>query len=832
MDVAVPVLLFMRQSPILIVYCLIIISSSNLYSQTNLFRPQIVGQTPSPLTTSVNQPITIELTNLIVVDADLLPVYPNGFTLEVGSGRNYDVSDATVTPDEDFVGRLSVPVRVDDGRFKSRRFEVQIEVSGSTNATPVITGQEPLTINQGETLTIELTHLQVEDPDNEYPADFSLTVVDGDNYTVDGSTITPEANFTGSLTVPVTVNDGNSESDQFNLAIEVGATPNVAPQITGQETLTIAEDTPLTLKPTDLKVTDPDNSYPNDFTITINDGSNYSVSGLIITPDKNFNGDLSVQVFVNDGTANSPVYNLKVTVTAVNDGPVITGQESLETGKNTPLLISLSDLKVSDPDNNYPDGFRLNIQQGSNYTVTGNLINPAPEFTGTLTVNVTVNDGTVNSQPFPLQIVVATPANTPPEIIGQKVISIVQNSSLTIALSHLSVRDPDNTYPIGFSLRVLAGDNYTVQGTTIKPLPNFTDNTLFVKVVVNDGTSDSAPFDLKIQVIPASSTPIINGQKEISVEEDNTVEVSLGQLEVTDNDNPGYPKGFSLTVLPGDENIYTVSGAMVTPAPNLNGFIEVGVKVSDGINVSDEFKLSVLITPVNDAPKISDFDDTPISYEPGNEPADLFPTVDLSDVDNDHLSMVEVGFAPTNFSPENDELLFTADSTTIKAIYDPKGILFLVGYAPIEDYRKIVRTIQYNYRMTLDENGNPSEILSGSRLVYLNVHDGQLPSDTVKREINMETKVALDIPNTFTPNGDQENDTWQIYTRDRALVDKAVIRVFDKKGQLIFESIGLETGWDGISNGQVLPVDTYYYTIDLNLSYMKQTYKGVVTILH
>ncbi|HZI24373.1 MAG TPA: gliding motility-associated C-terminal domain-containing protein, partial [Chryseolinea sp.] len=81
------------------------------------------------------------------------------------------------------------------------------------------------------------------------------------------------------------------------------------------------------------------------------------------------------------------------------------------------------------------------------------------------------------------------------------------------------------------------------------------------------------------------------------------------------------------------------------------------------------------------------------------------------------------------------------------------------------------------------------------------------------------------------PNGDQQNDTWHINLLNTDEVNKAMIKVFDKRGVMIHESIGFEKEWDGSSNGQTLPVDTYYYTIDLNLSYMKKTYKGTVAIL-
>ncbi len=63
--------------------------------------------------------------------------------------------------------------------------------------------------------------------------------------------------------------------------------------------------------------------------MTVADGANYSVSGRTITPDQNFNGALTVPVTVNDGSLNSASFNVRVTVTPVNDAPVITGQNPL-----------------------------------------------------------------------------------------------------------------------------------------------------------------------------------------------------------------------------------------------------------------------------------------------------------------------------------------------------------------------------------------------------------------------------------------------------------------------------------------------------------------------
>lgn len=803
-------------------------------AQGNTTRPSITGQNPSPLETAINQPITIELTNLIVVDPDPQPVYPAGFTLDVDDGRNYSVNQNTVTPDRNFTGMLSVPVSVDDGRQRSRRFDLQIEVrAADANKRPEITGQVELNIRPGESLELLLSHLIVNDPDNKYPDDFELNVYNGSNYDRRGNTITPRRNFVGTLTVRVSVNDGSSESSRYDLKINVAEAQNIAPVITGQDAITTNEETAVLLRLNDLKVTDPDDPYPKDFTLKVNAGHNYSVSGTTITPAKDYSGLLTVQVQVNDGKADSAPFSLQVTVNPVNDAPLITGQNPVTTPANTPVVITLANLKVTDPDSNYPSDFSLRLSQGNNYTLEGNTIRPRIGFEGELTVRLRVSDGAAESNEYPLKISVAPePENIAPVITGQKEISpIAENSSRLMLLSDVIVTDPDSKWPTDFTLKVLPGENYVVEGSTIKLSTNFRNNTVIVNVIVSDGKNDSAPYGVKIEVIPSSKKPVINGQKEVNMVEDTSLEIKLEMLEVSDADNLSFPKGFSLKVQTGNNNMYTVKGNTITPAQDLNGYIEVLVTVSDGVNMSDPFKLSVFVEPANDAPSIVDFDGSPLDYKPGEQPLKMLDNVVIRDVDSDHLTLAEIGFDSSNHSPINDELLIN-DSTNIRIVYDPSGILFLVGHATLEEYETAISSLRYNYRMTYDESGNPSEIISGPRKIYIILHDGQSVSERYEKEITIETDVALDIPNAFTPNGDNSNDTWKIRSTNLSQLDEAVIRVYNKYGLLLYEAVGFENEWDGAANGQRLPVDIYYYTIDLNLSYMKQTFKGVVTILH
>ena len=787
--------------------------------------PKITGQLP--LSTDQNVPITIRLDDLIVTDSD--DTYPIGFSLQLYAGKNYTFQNSTVTPARDFRGDLTVPVTVNDGKNDSKRFDLKIKVNQVENVRPVITGQIALSITSGETITIELSHLIVTDPDNQYPEDFTLKVFAGNNYSVKGQTVTPDPTFVGTLLVPVTVDDGKDESEKYNLEIKVVRPPNIPPVIVGQQTLSTNEDQSITIQLPNLQVIDPDNNYPKDFTLKIYAGDNYTFSGNTITPSANYNGTLSVIISVNDGTDESATFPLQVTIRPVNDAPVITGQIPLSTYVDTPITIAFANLFVTDPDNIYPEGFSLKISNGFNYKVSGTTITPAANFTGTLTATITVDDGSASSQPFPLEIRVLDAPNVAPVIVGQKPISITQGSALTVQFSHLEVYDPDNSYPKDFTLRVLSGPNYTFSGTTVTPLPAFI-GTLSVRVSVNDGTANSEIFNLQVEVVPTTVTPQIIGQEALFINEDEPVTILLDDLIVSDADDT-YPLGFTLQVLPGKD--YTTNNHTVTPALNLNGFLTVSVTVTDDDkNQSAPFNLVILINPVNDPPVITKLETTPLSYEPGTDPISITAIFEVADVDNDHLNLAEISIGSDNYAKGFDELIFN-NTANISGFFDEEaGKLLLIGYATLPEYTAAIRSIKYKYNLTIDENPNTPTILPGNRTLSFQVNDGQLLSELRKRNIIMETTVALDIPNAFTPNGDGANETWNVNALSNANQCKnAVISVYNKRGLLLFQTTGLERQWDGTYHGETLPMDTYYYTIDLKLSYVKRTYKGAITIL-
>ena len=97
-----------------------------------------------------------------------------------------------------------------------------------------------------------------------------------------------------------------------------------------------------------------------------------------------------------------------------------------------------------------------------------------------------------------------------------------------------------------------------------------------------------------------------------------------------------------------------------------------------------------------------------------------------------------------------------------------------------------------------------------------------------KNEDLIIVKVVKDfiVPNTFTPNNDGINDKWII--ENLSLYPKFQIQVFDRYGQIVFESKNY-SNWDGKFKGKPLPAGTYYYIIDLDGQ--RTTKKGYVTIV-
>ncbi|MEM6841122.1 MAG: gliding motility-associated C-terminal domain-containing protein [Bacteroidota bacterium] len=101
---------------------------------------------------------------------------------------------------------------------------------------------------------------------------------------------------------------------------------------------------------------------------------------------------------------------------------------------------------------------------------------------------------------------------------------------------------------------------------------------------------------------------------------------------------------------------------------------------------------------------------------------------------------------------------------------------------------------EYCYQVSyVDECGNESEL-----------------SEEVCQRVPAQAQ--LYFPNAFTPNGDGLND---VFVYRAALVESVTFEVFNRWGELLFQTNQLEAGWDGTYRGGKAPEGTYLYQVQV-----------------
>ncbi|MBS1584289.1 MAG: gliding motility-associated C-terminal domain-containing protein, partial [Bacteroidetes bacterium] len=84
-------------------------------------------------------------------------------------------------------------------------------------------------------------------------------------------------------------------------------------------------------------------------------------------------------------------------------------------------------------------------------------------------------------------------------------------------------------------------------------------------------------------------------------------------------------------------------------------------------------------------------------------------------------------------------------------------------------------------------------------------------------------------PSAFSPNGDGENDV--LYVRGFR-IKTLHLRVYNRWGNVIFETDTKEKGWDGTYKGQPQPAEVYAYTLDVTyLDGSTKQVNGSITLL-
>ncbi len=568
--------------------------------------------------------------------------------------------EAPADSDDDNVYNIQV-VATDDGNLgdgttsqqgaQSASFDVAVTVT-PVNEPPTVTGDTDITLDEN-TRTFSRTYTASDPEGAASTFTWSVSGTDGGDFNIDRNTgeltfrntpnfespadgnrnneylvtvrATDEGNLRGDLAVTVTVNDVNE-----------------APTISGDETLTFAENTATTRALDRYTPTDPERSSltwsvggtdAGDFNIDASGNLTFAeIPDYEAPADSGGDNVYDIQVVatddgnLGDGTTSqqgslSASFDVTINVTPVNEPPTVTGQTSHSVNENVEDFSHT--YTASDPEGDSTtftwslagsDGgdFAIDRNKGIlTFRSTPNYESPADsnrnneylvqvrasdgQFTGSLDVTVTVND--VNEPPA------ITGDDTPPDF--------PENSTRSVATYRAT--DPERA-TISWTLGGDDSGDFSINDSgvlTFVNIPDFenpadadTDNEYLVTIRAGDG-SHTAELDVTVNVINSTGTeePTITttSRPHLTYQENGTGTVYTYRAR----DPQGRPVSWSLLGTDRTDFSISASGALTFNGPpdfenpadaNGDNVYEIGVLVTDEQGLTDRLDVTITVT--------------------------------------------------------------------------------------------------------------------------------------------------------------------------------------------------------------------------------------------
>lgn len=196
----------------------------------------------------------------------------------------------------------------------------------------------------------------------------------------------------------------------------------------------------------------------------------------------------------------------------------------------------------------------------------------------------------------------------------------------------------------------------------------------------------------------------------------------------------------------------------------------------------------------------------------------------------------------------------TSTEFTVKAINqygcaDSASFMIEVVSPPLKNYFRDTMLIVGEY-LQLYSN-NPTHLLGWQPPIWLNCYQCANPlAQPLKTTtytlsttdafgcfsmldsmlIEVKEAYSVSVPNAFTPNGDGQNDL--IFVRGWGIKELLEFKIYNRWGEMVFETSELSEGWDGFYKNKAQDIDTYVYTVKA-LMYNNEVFnkKGNISLL-
>ena len=125
------------------------------------------------------------------------------------------------------------------------------------------------------------------------------------------------------------------------------------------------------------------------------------------------------------------------------------------------------------------------------------------------------------------------------------------------------------------------------------------------------------------------------------------------------------------------------------------------------------------------------------------------------------------------------------------------------------------------------------EVSPGQYIIRLDVETNEGCRDSMIRGFELLDDLIIYVPNAFTPDGDNYNNEFKPILTSGFDIYTYSLFIFDRWGEIMFESHDHLVGWDGTYLDKLVPDGTYIWKINVkeSRSDKKRTFEGHVTIL-
>ncbi|ABW32877.1 tandem-95 repeat protein [Acaryochloris marina] len=350
--------------------------------------------------------------------------------------------------------------------------------------------------------------------------------------------------------------------------------------------------------------------------IAVTNGTvNVSATGdITFTPDANYNGSVSFDYVVTDGTA-TDTGTVNITVNPVNDAP-IAADDTVTTDEDVAVVIDAALLLGNDTD---IDGDTLSIgsvTDPSNGTLVDNndgtyTYTPDANYTGPDAFTYTISDGNGGTDTATVNITVRS-TNDPPVAVDDAVTTdedvaitgnVLDGSSggLDTDLDGDTLSVIDNTDPSNGTVSISANGDFTYT-----PNPDFFGTDSF-GYTISDGNGGTSVATVNITVNPVNDAPIA-ADDTVTTDEDVAVVIDAALLLGNDTDIDGDTLSIDSVTTPSNGTLVDNNDGTYTYTPDANytGSDAFTYTISDGNGGTDTATVNITVGSTNDIATVTD----------------------------------------------------------------------------------------------------------------------------------------------------------------------------------------------------------------------------------